>query len=449
MSDVATVRHAPRWTARLERDPFDRDLLDLVAAAGFDQPLFYMEKPDDGEAMLSLGAMTVIRSFGAGRFGAASAAATAVIADIGVSEPEGPRVAGEGGDGWTELGLRLVGGFGFADECRSEVWRDFAPCVFVLPKEQWIRANGAAVHVTLEGPVDDEGGATPGRRDEPPSAADATVFVDGESDDHWLARARAAIAEVEAGRLGKIVLARHESHRIADDLDIAGILRRLRADRPSCYTFCFALGRSVFLGSSPEKLVSVRGAGFEADALAGTSARGCDADQDRKRGGALLASAKDRLEHDAVVEGIRASLAPLATKLQIDAEPELRAFPEGFHLRTTVRGELANGASVFEAVAALHPTPAVCGLPRERARALLDRIEADRGWYSGGVGWLAPGGDALFAVALRAGIWRDGRLAAWAGAGIVRGSEAERELAEIELKMRALLAAVETRAAMP
>jgi menaquinone-specific isochorismate synthase len=116
-------------------------------------------------------------------------------------------------------------------------------------------------------------------------------------------------------------------------------------------------------------------------------------------------------------------------------------------LRTRIGGALAGRTSVFDLIAAVHPTPAVCGVPRERAHEVLDRLEGDRGWYTGGLGWLSAGGEGLFAVALRAGLLTRGRLTTWAGAGLVAGSDAERELAETELKMRALLSAVEDAAA--
>jgi salicylate biosynthesis isochorismate synthase len=443
MNETATTMNPPRFVA--ETAPVDpsTDLLGLVAAAGFDESLFYMEKPDEGEAMLAIGARATVRSSGSDRFGIAANETSALWAGVDARS----------GAGWPSGGPmpRLVGGFGFADECRSTAWRDFAPCVFVLPREQWIRERGRAVRIEI--------GGTPAGRDETSVMASRTALgvayggsengrhgVGGESRAEWLARARAAIAEVEEGRLGKIVLARRETHAIVDELDVVGVLARLRATRPSCHTFCFAFGGSIFLGSSPEKFVAIRGGCFEADALAGTAARGESDDDDRRCGLALLESAKDRCEHELVVEAIRAALSPLATAVAVDQEPSVRKYPEGFHLRTGVRGTLAAGATVFDVITALHPTPAVCGVPRARARELLERIETDRGWYSGGVGWLAADGDASFAVALRAGLWQPGRLSTWAGAGIVKGSDAERELAEVELKMRALLNVVEATA---
>jgi isochorismate synthase len=262
-----------------------------------------------------------------------------------------------------------------------------------------------------------------------------------------LARTRAALAQIEEGSLQKIVVARRESRALRADVDVIAVLERLRAARPSCYTFCFAVGASIFIGSSPEMLLSVRDGNVAADALAGTAARGKSTAEDLAHAEQLACSPKDRREHDAVVEGIRRALAPFTTSLMANAEPEVRAFPEGFHLRTRIGGALASRGSMFDLLAAVHPTPAVCGVPRERAHEVLDRLEGDRGWYTGGIGWLSAAGEGLFAVALRAGLLTHGRLTTWAGAGLVAGSDAERELAETELKMRALLSAVEGAAA--
>jgi isochorismate synthase len=323
--------------------------------------------------------------------------------------------------------------------------------LFVLPREQWVKEDGRTFHVAVEP------GASRVKTDQTVpiyGRCDAANDVDGvkgsagdEPAPHWLARTRAALAQIEEGSLQKIVVARRESRVLNGDIDVIGVLERLRAARPSCYTFCFAVGGSMFIGSSPEMLLSVRGGNVAADALAGTVARGKTPLEDQANAEQLAGSAKDRREHDAVVEGIRRTLAPFTTSLIAGAEPEVRAFPEGFHLRTRIGGALASPASVLDLLAAVHPTPAVCGVPRERAHAVLDRLEGDRGWYTGGVGWLSSVGEGLFAVALRAGLLTSGRLTTWAGAGLVAGSNAERELAETELKMRALLSALEDDAA--
>ena len=271
--------------------------------------------------------------------------------------------------------------------------------------------------------------------------------VSEESASEWLERARTALDAIEEGRVDKIVIARREGRTLSQDVDVAQVLADLRRARPSCYTFCVASGASIFIGSSPEMLVSVCGGAVEADALAGTIARGRTRADDLECARALLGSEKDLREHAVVVDDLRATLAPFVDGLVAAENPTARAFPEGYHLYTSVRGRCAGAASVLDLAGVVHPTPAVCGAPRSSAREMLSRLESDRGWYSGGIGWLDADGEGLFTVALRAGLFADGRLTTWAGAGIVAGSDAERELEETALKMRALLGVVGERAA--
>jgi isochorismate synthase EntC len=97
---------------------------------------------------------------------------------------------------------------------------------------------------------------------------------------------------------------------------------------------------------------------------------------------------------------------------------------------------------VLELAGALHPTPAVCGTPRDAAHALIARDEPERGWYAGAIGWMDGHGDGELAVALRAALAEERRVLVWAGAGIVEGSDAALELAEVEAKMTALFRGV-------
>jgi len=417
------------------------DPLATLAAQPAGEPLFYMERPDTGEAIVAVGEIASVRASGTARFATAADEVARVFAGLASDFAALP----------LEALPRIVGGFAFSDECRVELWRDFAPCLFVLPREQWVVENGHVRHVTVESgaALTDRGRGSAMHGLYAAAGHPESMRSDGgdESAPRWLARTRTALAQIEEGTLQKIVVARRESRALRGDVDVIGVLERLRAARPSCYTFCFAVGASIFIGSSPEMLLSVRDGYVAADALAGTAARGKFAAEDRASAERLACSPKDRREHDAVVEGIRRALAPFTTSLMAAAEPEVREFPEGFHLRTRIGGALARRRSVFELLAAVHPTPAVCGVPRERAHEVLDRLEGDRGWYTGGIGWLSAAGEGLFAVALRAGLLTDGRLTTWAGAGLVAGSDAERELAETELKMRALLSAVEGAAA--
>ena len=103
-------------------------------------------------------------------------------------------------------------------------------------------------------------------------------------------------------------------------------------------------------------------------------------------------------------------------------------------------GRLRALASVLRVGGVLHPTPAVCGAPCDAARALIERDEPDRGWYTGAIGWMDHAGDGELAVALRSALVAGDEVTVWAGAGIVEGSDADAELAETEAKMGALVA---------
>src|SRR5690606_17222343 len=100
-----------------------------------------------------------------------------------------------------------------------------------------------------------------------------------------------------------------------------------------------------------------------------------------------------------------------------------------------VVGTLHEGVHGSDVMRALHPTPAVGGYPTAPALEAIRTLESfDRGWYAGPLGWIGTHG-AEFAVAIRSGLaWRD-RLALFSGAGIVEGSEPDREWAEIEQKI--------------
>jgi menaquinone-specific isochorismate synthase len=95
----------------------------------------------------------------------------------------------------------------------------------------------------------------------------------------------------------------------------------------------------------------------------------------------------------------------------------------------------------LDAVAALHPTAAVAGSPRNQALEIINTLEPfDRGRYAGPVGWVDHRGDGEWAIALRCAQWAtDGTITAYAGAGIVPGSDPESELLETGLKFQPII----------
>jgi menaquinone-specific isochorismate synthase len=258
---------------------------------------------------------------------------------------------------------------------------------------------------------------------------------------HWLEAVAAAVSSIESGRLEKIVLARDEAVWSRTPFDARLVLRRLSERFPDCYTFLL----DGLVGATPELLVRRFGPRIESIVLAGSAARGDAADEDRRLGELLIASAKDRAEHRLAVDSVRGPLEGLCDELTVDREPSLLRLANVQHLATTVRGHLQGTPppTALELAGLLHPTAAVCGTPTDAALGLIRALEGmDRGRYSGPVGWVDARGDGEWAIALRCAELSGARARLFAGAGIVSGSLPEAELEETRLKLRAMHSAL-------
>lgn len=259
-----------------------------------------------------------------------------------------------------------------------------------------------------------------------------------------------ALARMAAGGLDKVVLSRALDVVADAPVDPVPMLRELARRDPHSYLFAVDLPSErpgtprTLLGASPELLLARDGATVTANPLAGSAARAGDPDEDRRRREGLLASVKDRHEHALVVADVAARLRPLVDDLEVPVEPSVVATPTLWHLSTTLRGRVADpGVSALHLAEALHPTPAVCGVPRPAAHAAISEIEPfDRGFYTGAVGWTDADGDGEWVLALRCGEVHGDRVRLWAGAGIVPASCPADELAETAVKLRTLLDAL-------
>jgi menaquinone-specific isochorismate synthase len=218
------------------------------------------------------------------------------------------------------------------------------------------------------------------------------------------------------------------------------MLNGLRQRFPDCYAFSIANGKGQsFIGATPERLARVSRGVLETEALAGSAPRGATATEDAVHGGALLRSEKDRREQKLVLDSICRRLGPLGLTLEFPNEPMLRKLANVQHLQTPVTATLPDSVRLLDVVARLHPTPAVGGSPRDAAVARLRELEGfPRGLYAGALGWLNARGGGEFFVGLRSALVNGSTAQLFAGAGIVAGSSPEKELAETELKFRAI-----------
>src|SRR5262249_41625841 len=144
-----------------------------------------------------------------------------------------------------------------------------------------------------------------------------------------------------------------------------------------------------------------------------------------------------------VVEQIGEALRPLADGLTVSGRPRARQVGNIYHLETPISANLREDVEITDVIEALHPTPAVGGLPmREAADWSTAHEAAPRGWYAGGVGWLDANGDGTIAVAIRSGVVTDDRAYIYTGAGIVDASDPDAEYEETALKQGAFLRAL-------
>lgn len=260
----------------------------------------------------------------------------------------------------------------------------------------------------------------------------------------WQRAVATAVQRIRDGELSKVVLARDLYATAARDLDIRVILRRLADRYPDCYTFACA----NLVGATPELLIRRQDDDVSSLVLGGTAPRGRDEAEDARLGAALLASAKEREEHEYAVVGVRAVLAARCDRLKIESAPSLRRFANVQHLATWITGRLdgtqaASEHSVLALADALHYTPAVCGTPAEAAMELIRDLEAmDRGRYAGPVGWVDANGDGEWAIALRCAELSGTTARLFAGCGIVEQSDPGAELEEARLKLRPVRSAL-------
>lgn len=277
----------------------------------------------------------------------------------------------------------------------------------------------------------------------PGEAGSPAVFRQLEAGDYRATVAR-GLAHIAAGDMQKIVLARAIDLRADRPLHPLTVLNGLRQRFPDCYAFSAASGAGTsFIGASPERLIRVSQGMIETEALAGSARRGAGANEDAALAAALLRSEKDQREHQHVIGSITRRLEPLGVKLDYADAPGLRKLANVQHLHTPMRGPLPEGVRLLDLLAVLHPTPAVGGTPREAAVSRIRELEGfPRGLYAGAIGWINARGGGEFFVGLRCALIDGANARAYAGAGIVAGSDPEREFAETELKFQALLAAL-------
>ena len=248
-----------------------------------------------------------------------------------------------------------------------------------------------------------------------------------------------ALELIKANSVEKVVLARDLKAEVASSFNINPVISSLSKKFSSCFTYSVA----GLFGSSPELLVQVSHSQVSARVLAGTAGRGTDPGVDQAIGLALHDSAKNRAEHKFAVDSLVSALDELCVEIDADNEPFSLSLPNLWHLASDVHAVLKSDSSSLQVVNALHPSAAVAGTPKDKALEIIQQIETiDRGRYAGPVGWLGADGDGVWAIALRGAQLEKNTVTAFAGCGIVSGSDPEAELQETNLKFKPITEAL-------
>lgn len=353
---------------------------------------------------------------------------------------------------------RAFGGFAFHDDRTPDViWDGFDSAAFVLPAVQVVRTSDGDGWVTALAPGDEAATdrlerwlewyrsaleeASTSTTDRGPGVEETSRTT---TPAEWTTQLEAALERIDDGDLRKVVLAQALTATLEEPLDLGETLERLGRAYPTCYRF--AIGgvgdAGTFFGAPPERLVYKRGGTVETEALAGSVPRGETPAEDEAHAGRMLADEKLHREHELVVEAICAQLESFVDTLSTD-DRRVRRLANIQHLRTPISGSLAEDRHVLELAEALHPTPAVGGVPPDLAWETIRETESfDRGWYAGPVGWFDGNGDGEFAVGLRSAVATDDQVTLFAGNGIVADSDPDEEWDEVQLKFRPILEAL-------
>ena len=226
--------------------------------------------------------------------------------------------------------------------------------------------------------------------------------------------------------------------------DPVAIYAALRAANPAPFAGLFALPGGHVASSSPERLVSIRGRRIETRPIAGTRPR-FPGDDDAARIAELVGHPKERAEHVMLIDLERNDLGRVCApgSVRVDELMSVESYAHVHHIVSNVSGELREGVTAGQAIAAVFPGGTITGCPKVRCMQIIAELEGEgRGPYTGAMGYLDACGDVDLNILIRT-LWTDGAEVAFrAGAGIVVDSRAEKELMETRAKARGLLRAL-------
>lgn len=257
----------------------------------------------------------------------------------------------------------------------------------------------------------------------------------------WTTAVETAVVQIKQTQLQKVVLARQATAQFTN-VNWVAVWLYLSQRQPGYHILLNVPGAS-FISITPERLASFQPQMVQTGAVAGTIANAADQQKATQLAQQLLHDAKNRHEHDIVVQGIKRVLQQAQLTVQAPATPEILTTANLQHLYTPITG--LGLVQPWSIIAQLHPTPALGGMPQQLAVELIRQLEPHaRGLFGAPIGYLSAHRTGEFAVGIRSALIKDQQLTFFAGAGIVADSQADSEQKETGLKLQSLYQALQS-----
>lgn len=407
---------------------------------------FYFKDRDNERIFAGLGSAATIQSVKENRFAHIESQWDALMSGASIYNPYD--IYG--------TGPVAFGGFSFDPQReQGDEWSRFAPSFFYVPELMMTSYNGET-YVTVniicaKEEAEERFSRIEQRKEEllsvmkrPLEKESVLMEIRAGDTGAWKQAVQRAVDEMNSDeQLKKVVLARRVTAVFDGPISSERVLRHLDEGQPDSFVFSIEAMDSCFLGASPERLVKKRAGRVQTTCLAGSTGRGATAEEDELLAKALLEDSKNRIEHDYVVQMIRDEMKAMCHHVTVPDAPVVMKVRDIQHLYTPVIGEAAENDSILRFVEALHPTPALGGLPNERALHVIQELEEmDRGFYAAPVGWMDYRKNGEFVVAIRSGLVVQNEALLYAGCGVVKDSSPDKELEETNIKLRPMLRAI-------
>ena len=234
------------------------------------------------------------------------------------------------------------------------------------------------------------------------------------------------IADINNQEFQKVVLSRETIVDI-DEIDIISIISKLVTRYKSAFRYCFYHPKvGLWFGATPEQLVKCENNDFTTVSLAGT--------QQYQNSLDVIWNEKETNEQKIVTDFIAKNLKKHSNNISV-SEPFTVQAGNLVHLKSIISGKFSSDFDLNKCVKILHPTPAICGMPRESAKKfILENENYNREFYSGFLGELNINNKTDLFVNLRCMKIDNQKVHIYAGCGITKDSNPEKEFQESVIK---------------